>query len=93
MSANTPPLRQIPLTELPHLPLPTLKIQTDDDVGFWKTTRSFNDYRIFLRRLNESVVGCFLPWEPSRRSQVRSYGRPSYPITNPGSQWKGSLHF
>lgn len=73
MSANMPSLRQIPLTEVTHLPLPTLKIQMDDDVGYWKTTRSFNDYRIFLRRLNESVVGCFLPWEPSRRSQVWLY--------------------
>ncbi|KAF9477738.1 Phosphotyrosyl phosphatase activator [Pholiota conissans] len=69
MSDGLPSLRQIFLSDVPGLTPPTLKIQTDHDIDHWKTTRSYSDYQLFLRRLNESVVGCFLPWEPSKRSQ------------------------
>ncbi|KAI0791204.1 Phosphotyrosyl phosphatase activator [Abortiporus biennis] len=57
------PLRHIPISEVAQMnSLPTTKIKTDEDVELWKTTRSYEDYGIFLRRLNESVVGHFLPW-------------------------------
>ncbi|KAF8963092.1 hypothetical protein BDZ97DRAFT_1821716 [Flammula alnicola] len=70
MSVNLPPLRDISLTAISHLQsTPTLKIHTDDEVEYWKSTRSYNDYKIFLRRLNESVVGYFFPWEPNGHSQ------------------------
>ncbi|KAH9481901.1 Serine/threonine-protein phosphatase 2A activator 1 [Psilocybe cubensis] len=62
-------LRKIPLDEVAGLQsTPSLKIRTDDDVEYWKTTQSYLDYGIFLRRLNESVVGYTLPWEPVNRS-------------------------
>ncbi|KAF8885873.1 hypothetical protein CPB84DRAFT_1837853 [Gymnopilus junonius] len=70
MSTNTKALREISISEAQHLrTLPSLEIRTDDDVEFWKTTQSYMDYGIFLRRLNESVVGYYLPWEPERHSQ------------------------
>lgn len=56
------PLRQVPIGELAKLPLPRQVIKTEDDVHAWKLTRGYQDYGLFLRRLNESVVGHFLPW-------------------------------
>ncbi|KAJ7771078.1 serine/threonine-protein phosphatase 2A activator 1 [Mycena maculata] len=50
-------LREIPLSDVTALNPPTLKIQTDEDVETWRRSRSYQDYAIFLRRLNESVVG------------------------------------
>jgi serine/threonine-protein phosphatase 2A activator len=61
MTLKLAELRQIPLTEVPALATPTLKIQTDDDVEIWKHSRSYQDYAVFLRRLNESVVGRDIP--------------------------------
>ena len=55
-----PPLRQIQVSDLRN-DLPTQRIQTDDDVLYWKTTRGYHDLNLFLRRLNESVVGHYLP--------------------------------
>ncbi|KAF8193326.1 serine/threonine-protein phosphatase 2A activator 1 [Pholiota molesta] len=69
MTSNPQHLRQISISEIANLTPPTLQIQTDYDVEHWKTTRSYSDYQVFLRRLNESVVGCIIPWEPSSRSQ------------------------
>jgi hypothetical protein len=51
---------------------PITRIKSDEDVELWKSKKSYQDYRIFLRRLNESVVGCTLPWDPEKRSQVES---------------------
>jgi len=66
----------IPTITLPDVsrigPPPITRIKSDEDVELWKSKRSYQDYRIFLRRLNESVVGCTLPWEPEKRSQVES---------------------
>ncbi|KAH9948579.1 Phosphotyrosyl phosphatase activator [Amylocystis lapponica] len=62
MSASLPPLRHIPVSDLHLDDVPTTKIRQDEDVEFWKTTRAYQDYGLFLRRLNESVVGCSLPW-------------------------------
>lgn len=56
------PLRYIPPSELDKLPLPSRKIKTEEDVHAWKLTTGYQDYGLFLRRLNESVVGHFLPW-------------------------------
>ncbi|KAG7444642.1 Phosphotyrosyl phosphatase activator [Guyanagaster necrorhizus] len=63
-------LRRIPLSEVPNLQLPTQKIQSDEAVEAWKTTRGYQDYALYLRRLNEAVVGCTLPWENPNTSQA-----------------------
>ena len=70
MASGFPKLRKISLTQVSKFDPPTLKIKADDDVEYWKTTQSYIDYRIFLRRLNESVVGYSLPWKPNTHSQV-----------------------
>jgi len=65
-----PLLRDIPLSEVLSLPEPpTTKIKTDDDIEHWKSMQSYRDYILFLRRLNESVVGTSLPWIPEHHSQ------------------------
>ncbi|KAG6877954.1 hypothetical protein C0993_001572 [Termitomyces sp. T159_Od127] len=58
-------LRKIPLSELANLGVAGPKIKTDGDVVAWKTKQSYQDYAVFLRRLNESVVGQSLPWTSS----------------------------
>ncbi|KAH8094503.1 Phosphotyrosyl phosphatase activator [Cristinia sonorae] len=60
MAENTL-LRQVSIAELPVLPLPSLKIKTEEDVLNWRDTQGYRDYGLFLRRLNESVVGQVLP--------------------------------
>jgi|SRR5882762_9122117 len=61
MPIPLPTLRQILLPAVSSLPLPTLKIHTDVDVESWKSTQGYHDYALFLRVLNESVVGVSLP--------------------------------
>ncbi|KAJ7118562.1 hypothetical protein C8R43DRAFT_95208 [Mycena crocata] len=61
MARQIADLREISLSSVPTLPSPTLKIQTDEDVETWRRSRSYHDYAVFLRRLNESVVGKDLP--------------------------------
>lgn len=74
MSSSIRALREIPISEVPHLAsLPSSRIRTDEDVEYWKRTQSYTDYGIFLRRLNESIVGYFLPWEPEGQSRVSYY--------------------
>jgi len=51
---------------------PILHIKTEEDVDTWKTTQSWRDYAIFLRRLTDSVVGYYLPWRPETLSEARS---------------------
>ncbi|KAJ7637215.1 hypothetical protein B0H17DRAFT_503224 [Mycena rosella] len=63
-------LREIPLADVPALKFPTLKIQTDEDVEIWQRSRSYQDYAIFLRRLNESVVGRDIPTTSSFPSEA-----------------------
>ena len=79
MSTALPPLRQIPISEIPRLQPPKLRIKLDEDVEVWKQTRGYSDYGLFLRRLNESVVGHFLPYDPSSATPVRSGVPPSSP--------------
>lgn len=62
MTVGYPPLRCVSTSDLRLDDTPTLKIRTDDDVHFWRSTRAYQDFGIFLRRLNESVVGYTLPW-------------------------------
>ena len=57
-----PPLRAVDIQEVVKYDLPVTKIRTDEDVGYWKTTRGYQDFGLFLRRLNESVVGYNLPY-------------------------------
>ncbi|KAF8885483.1 hypothetical protein BD779DRAFT_676403 [Infundibulicybe gibba] len=69
MSTSTE-LRRISLAEIsPSGPFPAPKIQTDDDLARWRTTQSYRDYQLFLRRLNESVIGYSLPWHPESQSE------------------------
>ncbi|EPQ53928.1 Phosphotyrosyl phosphatase activator [Gloeophyllum trabeum ATCC 11539] len=64
-------LREITISDIKQISSPpTLKIRTDHDVEVWKMTRGYRDYGIFLRRLSDSVVGTFLPWEPESVSQA-----------------------
>jgi hypothetical protein len=57
------PLRQIPLQDLPNLPLPAHKIRTDADVHTWKSTQGYKDYAAFVGIVNECVVGVHMPWD------------------------------
>ena len=71
-SSRLPPLREITPAEVDKLPeLPSKKIKTDHDIGLWKTTRSYYDFSLFVRRLCESVVGRELPHEPKVVGEVR----------------------
>ncbi|KAI0926334.1 hypothetical protein AcV5_008826 [Taiwanofungus camphoratus] len=71
MTVGYPPLRCVSTSDLRLDDTPTLKIRTDDDVHFWRSTRAYQDFGIFLRRLNESVVGYTLPWsEPLNEATV-----------------------
>ena len=54
-------LRQISLSNLDDLKSPEQKIRYDEDVAHWKNTVGYQDYQLFLRRLNESVVGYTVP--------------------------------
>ena len=63
-------LRSIQLSEIPNLEHPTQKIQSDEAVEAWKATRGYEDYSLYLRRLNEAVVGYSFPWESSNASQA-----------------------
>lgn len=64
-------LRQIIVDEVRNLKSrPVHCIKTEEDVETWKTTRSWADYSIFLRRLTDSVVNQFLPWSPEVPDQV-----------------------
>lgn len=63
-------LRDVSLSEIPTFDLPTNKIQTEEDVQTWRQTQAYQDLSIFLRRLNESVVGISLPWSTESPSPV-----------------------
>ncbi|KAK1219461.1 Serine/threonine-protein phosphatase 2A activator 1 [Marasmius sp. AFHP31] len=63
-------MNQVPLSDLPQLEIPTQKIRSDQDIEIWRSTRSYRDYSIFLRRLNESVVGFNLPWSSQHPSDA-----------------------
>ncbi|KAF5327611.1 hypothetical protein D9619_005039 [Psilocybe cf. subviscida] len=70
MAADFSTLRSVPLANLIQMQPPTLKIVTDSDVEHWKATQSYIDYSLFLRRLNDSVVNCNLPWNSASRSSA-----------------------
>ncbi|EGO24892.1 hypothetical protein SERLADRAFT_349062 [Serpula lacrymans var. lacrymans S7.9] len=64
------PLRHVTISEITeYAALPVQKIHSDHDVDYWKTTKGYRDYALFLRRLNEAVVGHMLLWTPSASSQ------------------------
>jgi serine/threonine-protein phosphatase 2A activator len=66
-----PPLRLVKISELSSFQEPpAAKIRSDEDVELWKTTQGYHDYGLFLRRLNEAVVGCQLPWISPSPSHV-----------------------
>ena len=70
MAHPLPPLREIPLSDLLTKAPPIPKIKTEEDVEIWKTTRSYSDLGLFLQRLNNAVVGHYLPFTPQSPSQV-----------------------
>ncbi|KAG8937262.1 Serine/threonine-protein phosphatase 2A activator 1 [Tulasnella sp. 418] len=68
MTIMFPPLRQV---ILPHNPtIPTKKIVTDEDVAHWKASPGYIDYGLFVRRLNEAVVGHYLPYTEPKSDAV-----------------------
>lgn len=70
MARQLPPLRRVLLSDVLNKAPPIPKIKTDEDVEFWKRTRSYSDLGLFLQRLNEAVVGCYLPFTPQTPSEV-----------------------
>jgi serine/threonine-protein phosphatase 2A activator len=73
MAHQLPPLRQIQISDVLASSPPILRVKTEQDVEFWKTTRSYSDLGLFLQRLNEAVVGCYLPFTPRFPSQVSCF--------------------
>lgn len=74
MTDQLPPLRQINPADPTYLEtLPVTRIQTNYDIAVWRQTRGYQDYSIFLRRLNESVVGRYLPLDGPSKTQVSVY--------------------
>lgn len=71
MARQLPPLREISLSDVLNGAPPILRIKTEEDVEFWKTTRSYSDLGLFLQRLNEAVVGYYLPFTPQSPSEVK----------------------
>lgn len=67
------PLRLVPVGSVAALAVPNQKIKTEGDVELWRLTRGYADYALFLRRLNEAVVGYFLPWSSPSRYPVSSF--------------------
>jgi len=72
MARQLPLLREIPLSDLLTKAPPVPKIKTEEDVEIWKTTRSYSDLGLFLQRLDEAVVGHYLPFTPQSPSQVNN---------------------
>ena len=70
MARQLPPLREIRLSDVLTRAPPTPKIKTEEDLEIWKTTRSYSDLGLFLQRLDEAVVGHYLPFTPQSPSQV-----------------------
>jgi serine/threonine-protein phosphatase 2A activator len=71
MTPPLPELREIAVSEvIGYEELPRPRIRIDHDIETWRKTRSYQDYTIFLRRLNEAVVGHYLPYESPCPSQV-----------------------
>jgi len=46
-----------PPADLATLEPPVTRIRTDEDVETWKRTTGFRDYAVFVRRLNDAVLG------------------------------------
>ncbi|KAF9231370.1 hypothetical protein BU15DRAFT_90933 [Melanogaster broomeanus] len=63
-------LRQISVSDLTDIRPPEPKIRYDEDVTIWKNTTGYHDYQLFLRRLNESIVGCTVPQQSGNCSQA-----------------------
>ncbi|KAF8824694.1 hypothetical protein HHX47_DHR7000444 [Lentinula edodes] len=64
------PLRRVTLPEIHSIQLPAKKILNEEDVEIWLRTQGFRDLIIFLRRLNEAVVGVTVPWSSELPSQA-----------------------
>ncbi|TFK63152.1 Phosphotyrosyl phosphatase activator [Pluteus cervinus] len=70
MATQLHPLRQLEIRgSQDTYGLPRDVIRSEADVQSWKHKRSYQDYALFLRRLNEAVVGCSLPWTDDNRSE------------------------
>ena len=70
MVHQLPPLRELALSDVLTKTPPNPKIKTEEDVEIWKTTRGYSDLGLFMQRLNEAVVGHYLPFTPQFPSQV-----------------------
>ena len=87
MDGALPPLPQIELEHVDKLAIPTLKIRYDEDVSRWKSTRGYQNYNLFLRRLSESVVGYDLPQKSDENSTSNKVSYYVYQKDNK-SHWK-----
>lgn len=61
IEVSTTPLPEIGAADLDILETPTSRVRTDNDVLAWKSTRGYQNYLLFLRRLSVSVIGHALP--------------------------------
>ncbi|KAG6369883.1 hypothetical protein JVT61DRAFT_7940 [Boletus reticuloceps] len=81
MQSTLRDLRQISVSHLVDtVKSPEPKIHYDEHVAYWKNTTGYHDYQLFLRRLNESVVGYTVP-HPSDLADAAS-GNHSQAITD-----------
>ncbi|KIJ62974.1 hypothetical protein HYDPIDRAFT_93620 [Hydnomerulius pinastri MD-312] len=62
--------RHISQTDIANSSPPQTKIRDDADVDEWKSTTGYRDYMLFLRRLNEAVVGYTVPSEVGACSEA-----------------------
>lgn len=68
---SLPDFPQIPLSSLPQpLLSPVPAIKSEEDVHIWHKTRGYRNYGLFIRRLNEAVVGHELGEAGEDHSQV-----------------------
>ena len=90
-----PSLPTVTLEDAIRLDAPTLKIRTDADVDYWKSSKGYQNYLLFLHRLSEAVVGHALPENPgggTELSQVCIDSTPSSdPLTNDLSEYTSSF--
>lgn len=86
-------LRQISLSELVDATKsPEQKIRYEEDVAYWKQTMGYHDYQLFLRRLNESVVGHTVPRTSDSDAAVGGDSQVGADILLPLRPIRSSIH-
>lgn len=87
-------LRQIAFSDLVDTTKsPEQKIRYEEDVAHWKRTMGYHDYQLFLRRLNESVVGYTVPRASDSDAAVGGYSQVGTDVLLPPRPiWSLMLH-